>query len=459
MFIRKTMSEYRVSVVGTGFVGLVTAVCFADRGIKTICSTRNEKNAEMINQGKAPFFENGLDELLKKVIGTGNLFCTTSREEAVLKSESTLIIVGTPFNHRDKTINLDYMEQAAKDIGDALQKKDDYHLVVVRSTVVPGTSRNMVGKNLVAHSGKQLGKDIGLVMQPEFLAEGRSIEDTFWPDRIVIGEYDEKSGDVLQKLYEDFYGDHIGENCPILRMNIESAELVKYGNNSFLATKISFINELSRIAEIVPGVDIGKVAEGVGLDYRINHRFLGSGVGWGGSCFPKDLNAIVAFSRSHGFEAQIIQSVIDVNDRQALHALTLAEELIGDLNGKTIALLGLAFKPGTDDMRYAPSRRMAEVAVGKGAKIQGYDPKAKESATIAFEQDETEILLVESVEEVLKNADCAIVCAEWDEFKDLTPEFFIKNMKNPSLVDGRRIYDPEIFSEKLNYRIIGYNLG
>lgn len=452
------MPEYRVSVVGTGFVGLVTAVCFADRGIKTICSTRNEKNAEMINQGKAPFFENGLDELLKKVIDEGNLFCTTSREEAVLKSESSLIIVGTPFNHKDKSINLDYMKEAAIDIGDTLQKKDDYHLVVVRSTVVPGTSRNMVGKNLVDHSGKELGKNIGLVMQPEFLAEGRSIEDTFWPDRIIIGEYDERSGDVLQKLYEDFYGDHIGEKCPILRMNIESAELVKYGNNCFLATKISFINELSRIAEIVPGVDIAKVAEGVGLDYRINHRFLGSGVGWGGSCFPKDLNAIVAFSRSHGFEAQIIQSVIDVNDRQALHALTLAEELIGSLEGKTIALLGLAFKPGTDDMRYAPSRRMAEVAVKKGAKIQGYDPKSKESAIIAFEQDETEIKLVDSVDEVLNDADCAIVCAEWEEFCDLKPEFFIAKMKTPCVVDGRKIYDPIEFSKQLKYRTIGYNV-
>lgn len=452
------MSEYRVSIVGTGFVGLVTAACFADRGIKTICSTRNEKNAELINKGIPPFFENGLEELLKKVVAEGNLVCTTSREEAILKSDITLIIVGTPFNHIDKSINLDYMEQAAVDIGKALVKKDGYHLVVVRSTVVPGTSRNMVGKQLINHSGKELGKDIGLIMQPEFLAEGRSIEDTFWPDRVVIGEYDEKSGDLLQELYEEFYGDHIGENCPIIRMNIESAELVKYGNNCFLATKISFINELSRIAELVPGVDIGKVAHGVGLDYRINHRFLGSGVGWGGSCFPKDLNAIVAFSRSKGVEAQLIQSAIDVNDRQALHAVTLAEELLGDLDGKTIALLGLAFKPGTDDMRYAPSRRMAAEMVARGAKIKGYDPKAKESAKEAFEQDKTPIVFSDTAADVIKDSDCAIICAEWDEFKDLQPAFFKEKMRTAAVVDGRRIYDPVLFSKELKYRIIGFNL-
>lgn len=452
------MSEYRVSIVGTGFVGLVTAVCFADRGIKTICSTRNAKNAEMINKGIPPFFENGLEELLKKVVDQGNLVCTTSREEAILKSDMTLIIVGTPFNHIDKSINLDYMEQAAIDIGKTLVKKNSFHLVVVRSTVVPGTSRNMVGKQLKNHSGKELGKDIGLIMQPEFLAEGRSIEDTFWPDRVVIGEYDEKSGDLLQELYEEFYGDHIGEKCPIIRMNIESAELVKYGNNCFLATKISFINELSRIAELVPGVDIGKVAHGVGLDYRINHRFLGSGVGWGGSCFPKDLNAIVAFARSHGLDAQLIQSTIDVNDRQALHAVALAEELLGDLKGKTIALLGLAFKPGTDDMRYAPSRRIAADVVAKGAVVKGYDPKAKESAIEAFEQDKTVITFKESVIDVIKDSDCAIICAEWDEFKNLEPSFFKSHMRTPCVVDGRRIYDPILFSSELKFRIIGYNL-
>ncbi|NPD88784.1 MAG: UDP-glucose/GDP-mannose dehydrogenase family protein [Asgard group archaeon] len=452
------MSEYKISIVGTGFVGLVTAVCFADRGIKTICSTRNEKNAEMINKGIPPFFENGLEELLKKVVDEGNLVCTTNREEAILKSDMTLIIVGTPFNHIDKSINLDYMEQAAIDIGKALVKKNSYHLVVVRSTVVPGTSRNMVGKQLQNHSGKELGKEIGLIMQPEFLAEGRSIEDTFWPDRVVIGEYDKKSGDLLQELYEEFYGDHIGEKCPIIRMNVESAELVKYGNNCFLATKISFINELSRIAELVPGVDIGKVAYGVGLDYRINHRFLGSGVGWGGSCFPKDLNAIVAFARSQGLEAQLIQSVIDVNDRQANHAVTLAEELLGDLKGKTIALLGLAFKPGTDDMRYAPSRRITAEAVSKGAVVKGYDPKAKESAQEAFEQDKTVITITDSVVDAIKDSDCAIICAEWDEFKNLEPSFFKSHMRTPCVVDGRRIYDPILFSSELKFRIIGYKL-
>ncbi len=449
------MEKARISIIGTGFVGLVTAVCFADRGIKTICSTRNVKNAELINKGIAPFYEQGLSELLEKVVKAGNLVCTTSRDEAVMKSDISLIIVGTPFNHVDKSINLDYMRQAGEDIGKALVNKDDYHLVVVRSTVVPGTSRNMVGKALIENSGKQIGKNIGLCMQPEFLAEGRSIEDTFWPDRIIIGEYDEQSGTVLQELYEEFYGEHIGEKCPILRMNIESAELVKYGNNCFLAAKISFINELAKIAELVPGVDIGLVAKGVGLDYRINHRFLGSGLGWGGSCFPKDVNAIMAFARQRGLEPQILQGVVDVNDRAALHAISLAKEMIGSLEGKTLSLLGLAFKPGTDDMRYAPSRRIASEATKEGAIVKGYDPKAKESAEIAFKEDGTNITLVESVEDVLKDSDCAIICAEWDEFKSLQPEFFEKHMKKPCVVDGRRIYNPNEFDKKIDYRIIG----
>jgi UDPglucose 6-dehydrogenase len=453
------MAQYRVSIIGTGFVGLVTAVCFADRHIHTICSTGNVKNAELINKGIPPFYEQGLAELLKTVVDRGTLTCSTSREEAVINSDISLIIVGTPFNHRDCTINLDYMKQAAIDIGKALKKKKGYHLVVVRSTVVPGTSRNMVGEHLVRQSGKKLGKDIGLVMQPEFLAEGRSIKDTFWPDRIIIGEYDNQSGDVLQKLYEDFYGDHIGDKCPILRMNIESAELVKYGGNCFLATKISFINELARIAELVPGVNIGRVVEGIGFDYRINHRFLGSGVGWGGSCFPKDMNAIIAFAQSKNFEPSLLKASVQVNDNQALHALTLAEELLGDLKGKTISLLGLAFKAGTDDMRYAPSRRIAEAAVKKGASVRGYDPKAKESAGIAFKEDKTDVSLVDSIEEVLSGSDCAIICTEWDEFLHLRPRDFKAHMAHPNLVDGRRIYDPEIFSKELPYRIIGYRLA
>jgi UDPglucose 6-dehydrogenase len=453
------MAQYRVSIIGTGFVGLVTAVCLADRGINTICSTGNIKNAELINKGIPPFYEEGLAELLKRVVAAGTLICSTSREEAVTHSDISLIIVGTPFNERNCSINLDYMKQAAIDIGKALQKKKSYHLVVVRSTVVPGTSRNMVGKYLVEQSGKKLGKNIGLVMQPEFLAEGRSIMDTFRPDRIIIGEYDKQSGDTLQKLYEDFYGNHIGDKCPILRMNIESAELVKYGGNCFLATKISFINELARIAELVPGVNISRVVEGIGFDYRINHRFLGSGLGWGGSCFPKDMNGIIAFSQSKNFEPSLLKAAIKVNNNQALHAITLAEELLGNLKGKTISLLGLAFKPGTDDMRYAPSRRIAEAAIKKGARVCGYDPRAKESSIIAFKKDGLEVHVVDSVEEVLKDSDCAIICTEWEEFSHLGPRDFKTHMANPNVVDGRRVYDPETFSKELPYRIIGYRLA
>jgi UDPglucose 6-dehydrogenase len=447
------MYKHKVSILGTGFIGLCSAACFAQKQIGVLASTHNEKKAEMINNGVAPFYEEGLEEIMKDVKENNPdlLKCTLNQEKAVLETDISMITQGTPMRE-DKSIKLDYIESTAKEIGQALKNKDSYHLIVVRSTVVPGTTRNLVGRIITEISGKKPGKDFGLCMQPEFLAEGRSIEDTLHPDRIVMGEFDERSGNMLEEFYQYFYGDHL-ENCPILRMNLESAELVKYGNNCLLATKISYANEFANFAELVPNVDVVQVMKGVGLDYRINHRFLGAGVGFGGSCFPKDVNAIKAWAETKGYTPRLLDAVLNINDDQAIHTVDLTEELVGKLTDKRITLLGLAFKPGTDDMRQSPSIRIVkELKKRNVGEIIGYDPEAKETAREVFEDD---IKYANTIQEALKDSDCAILVTDWDEFKSLTPEIFKENLKSPNLVDGRRIFPFNEFSTKLNFRAIG----
>jgi len=447
------MYKYSVSILGTGFIGLCTAATLAQKDIKVLASTHNKKKAALINDGKAPFFEAGLQEMMDdiKKNSTELLQCLTDPVKAVLETDISMITQGTPMRE-DKSIDLSYIESTAREIGEALKKKNQYHLVVVRSTVVPGTTRNLVAKIITEVSSKTPGVDFGLCMQPEFLAEGRSIEDTLKPDRIVIGEFDEKSGAMLQEFYEYFYGDHL-KNCPILRMSLESAELVKYGNNCLLSTKISYANEFANFAELVPNVDITQVMKGVGFDYRINPRFLRAGVGFGGSCFHKDVNAIKAWSKSKGYTSRLLEAVLDINDDQAIHLVNIAEELVGDLKNKRITLLGLAFKPGTDDMREAASMRVVNELRKRGVKdIIGYDPKANETAKIELSD---KIKYADSIEQALKDSECTFLITEWNHFKVLTPEDFKKYMKTPNLVDGRRLYDYEKFNSALPFRVIG----
>jgi len=448
------MYKYSISILGTGFIGLCSAACFADKDIKVLASTHNAKKAQMINDGIAPFFEANLQEMMDNIKNTKPelLQCITDPIKAVLDTDISMITQGTPMRE-DKSIDLSYIESTAREIGEALKQKDRYHLVVVRSTVVPGTTRNLVNKTINNISGKEPGKDYGLCMQPEFLAEGRSIEDTLHPDRIVIGEFDEKSGMMLQEFYEYFYGKHL-KNCPILRMNLESAELVKYGNNCLLSTKISYANEFANFAELVPNVDIVQVMKGVGFDYRINPRFLGAGVGFGGSCFHKDVNAIKAWSKSKGYTSRLLEAVLGINDDQAIHIVDIAEELAGKLAGKKVTLLGLAFKPGTDDMREAASIRVVNELIKRNVtNIVGYDPKAHKTAE---EELGDKIKYADTIEEALKESECALVITDWDEFKKLKPEDFKKHMKTPNLVDGRRIYDYQEFNRALPFRAIGH---
>ena len=442
------MIKKSISIVGTGYVGLCTAVGFASKGYKVVASTHDPEKVELINKGIPPFFEYGLEEILRKVVKKGYLKCLLDREEAVLNTEITIISVSTP-SKPDGSINLRLIESSAQEIGEALNKKDAYHLVVVKSTVVPGTTENLVKPSVEKSSGKRCGVDFGLCMSPEFVREGSALYDTLHPDRVIIGEYDKKSGDILENLYQDFLSK---ETPPIIRTNLSTAELIKYANNAFLATKISFINTIANICEKIHGADVKVVAEGIGLDKRINPLFLNAGLGYGGSCFPKDVKAIIAFSKGLGYSPVLFNIVEDINNVQPYQAVKLAKKLIGNLEGKRVAVLGLAFKPNTDDMREAVSIKVINKLLEEGASVVAYDPKAIINARYVFGD---KIEYANSSIECLEDAECCIVVTEWEEFKQLEPEDFIKHMKSPSVIDGRRIYNPQKFSRRLKFAAIG----
>lgn len=442
------MKSQHISIVGTGYVGLCTAIGFASKGYKIITSTHNRERATSINRGVPPFYEPGLQETLFNVVKNGYLKCVLNREEAVLNTDITFITVGTP-SQSDGSIDLRHIKSSAIEIGKALNKKDTYHLVVVKSTVVPGTTENVVKPLLEKHSNKHCGSDFGLCMNPEFLRDGSALYDTLYPDRIVIGEYDKKSGDTLDALCKEFYEE---ETLPTIRTNLSTAELIKYANNAFLATKISFINTIANICEKISGADITTVAKSIGLDQRINPQFLRAGLGYGGSCFPKDVKALIAFSTQRGYIPTILEVVQEVNENQAKHTVEKAKEKLAELNGKRIAILGLSFKPNTDDMREARSIPIINQLLKEGANIIAYDPAAISTTKSLLKE---KIRYASSSIDCLKNADCCIIVTEWDEFKKLVPEDFTQNMKQPILIDGRRIYNPKKYSQKLKFTAIG----
>jgi UDPglucose 6-dehydrogenase len=445
--LRKTKSQ-QISIVGTGYVGLCTAAGFASKGYKILASTHNRQKAASINRGIPPFYEPGLQETLQNAVKRGRLECPLNREEAVVNTDITFVTVATPCQ-RDGSIDLRHVKSSVIEIGEALNKKGTYHLVVVKSTVVPGTTENVVKPLLEKHSKKQCGSDFGLCMNPEFLREGSALQDTLNPDRIVIGEYDKESGDTLNALYEDFHSD---KTPPIIRTNPSTAELTKYANNAFLATKISFINTVANQCEKIPRADVKTIAQALGLDRRINPRFLGAGLGYGGSCFPKDVKALIAFSNQLGYTPTMLQAVQAVNEDQTKHAVEIVKEKLTELKGKRIAILGLSFKPDTDDMREARSVPIMNQLLEEGADITAYDPAAIPNARSIFRG---KINYASSAIECLKGVDCCILVTEWDEFRKLTPEEFTKHMRQSILIDGRRIYNPKEFSRKLEFTAIG----
>jgi len=440
--------NYSISVVGMGYVGLSTAVTFAKKGYHVIASTHDSDKVAMINEGTAPFYEPELHEALKEVVKKKMLRVTLDTEEAILSTDITFITVGTP-SKPDGSIDLQYIENSVYEIGEALRKKETYHLIVVKSTVLPGTTEKIVKPIIEKRSGKNCGVEFGLCMNPEFLREGSALQDTLNPDRVVIGEYDKKSGDILESLYRDFYVEKVP---PIIRTNLATAELIKYASNAFLASKISFINFIANLCQKIPGADVKTVAEGMGLDKRIGPLFLNAGLGYGGSCFPKDVKALIAHSKSLGCDPSLLEAVEKINESQPYKAIELCKTFLGDLKDKKIAILGLAFKPNTDDMREARSIPIINQLLKEGAKITAYDPAAIENAKSIFKN---KIVYASSAIKCIKGADCCILVTEWEEFKKLKSEDFVENMKQPILIDGRRIYNPEEFSKKIKFAAIG----
>lgn len=443
------VQQPKISVIGVGYVGLCTAVGLASKGYPVIACDIDPDKIAKINHGVPPFYEPGLEAKLSECISRGTLKgVVNDAETAIDKSDFTYVAVGTP-SREDGGIDLKYIESAAISIGKALKNKTGYHITIIKSTVVPGTTINLVKPILERESGKVCGVDFGLCMNPEFLRQGSAFNDTLNADRVVVGSFDQKSGDRLEALYRDFY---LGQVPPIIRTGLSTAELIKYASNAMLATKISFINTIANICEKIPGADVEAVALAMGLDKRIGPLFLDAGLGYGGSCFPKDVKALIACADAWGYTPELLKSVEHVNTVQPLKAVEYCRELLGSLKGMKIAVLGLAFKPDTDDMREARVIPIVDALLSEGAAVTAYDPVAASTARAVFKDT---ITYAKSAKSCLKDADAAIVVTEWPEFKELTPEDYLGLLKQPVLIDGRRIYNPQPYSHKLKFKAIG----
>ncbi len=420
----------RISIIGMGFVGLVSAACFANKGFEVIASTHDPKKVELINEGKAPFYEKDLNPILREAVKKGNLKTIVGRKEAILNSDITFIAVGTP-SKEDGGIDLGFIKSSAKEIGEALKDKDR-HLVVVKSTVAPGTTEEIVKPIIEKYSGKKVGPDFGLCMSPEFLREGNAVYDTLNPDRIVIGESDKFAGETLEEFYREFYG----EKCsPILRMGLVAAEMVKYTSNALLSTKISFANEIGNICKEFD-IDAYEVMRAVGMDHRLSPHFLRAGVGFGGSCFPKDVKALIHKAKEIGYDPKILKAVMNVNEEQPKRMIKLLERKLPSLEGKKVAVLGLAFKNDTDDIRESRAIPIIKMLMDKNAIVSAYDPLANENMRPIF----PDVRYCHSAEEALINADACLVVTEWDEFKKLNHEFDV--MREKVVIDGRKVILP-----------------
>ncbi len=445
--LSKGNGKHNIAMIGAGYVGLVSGVGFAYHGNRVTIVDVLEDKVEKINKGASPFYEPGLDDLVNKLVNGNKLRATTDLDKAVHDAEFIFICVGTPMSD-DGAINLDYIRSSARSIGNALKGTKDYKVIVAKSTIVPSTTEKVIVPAVEKASGKIAGRDFGVCMNPEFLAEGDALKGALEPDRIVIGALDNKSGDALEGLYAPF-------KCPKLRVDLRAAEMIKYASNSFLATKISFSNEVANICEKY-GVDVYQVMDGVGLDFRINPRFLRAGVGFGGSCFPKDVSALAHAAEDAGVTPAILKAVLEINDRQPYRAVELVEGVLRSLKGKRIAILGLSFKPDTDDIRFTRALPIIEALTGKGAISVAYDPKGMPNFKALTKGKKLNIEYANSAREALDGADAAIIQNEWSEFKKLTAMDF-KRMRTPVVIDGRRILDG-ISLEKagVTYRGIGW---
>lgn len=433
----------KVSVIGAGYVGLVTGVCFAEKGQQVICVDVDQTKIAQICQGIPPIHEQGLPALLEKNINH-NLRATTDLCQAVMDTDITFITVGTPFD--GKEIDLAYMCQAARQIGIALKEKQIYHLVVVKSTVVPGTTDQVVRPLLEQASGKNAGVDFGVGMNPEFLTEGVAVRDFMSPDRIILGGIDQKSIDILGELYSVF------EGVPKIRTNNKTAEMIKYTSNALLATMISFANEIGNLSAVLGDIDVVDVMRAIHVNNYLSTElpdgtrftapitsFLEAGCGFGGSCLPKDVKALVSHGQRAGSSMLVLDAVIKTNEQQYRQVITLLKKHFPALRGIRIAILGLAFKPDTDDMRESPAIPIIKALLAEQAKIQAYDPVANREARKIFGD---QITLVNSIADVITDVDAVVLVTRWDEFLRV-PELLARVHPQPVFIDGRRMLDKQ----------------
>ena len=437
----------RLTIFGSGYVGLVTGACFAEAGNHVLCVDVDARKVEMLKRGESPIHEPGLEDLLKRNLAAGRLAFTTSAEEGVKHGLFQFIAVGTPPDE-DGSADLKYVLAVAESIGRHLS---EYRIVVNKSTVPVGTADKVKARIQATLKDRGEAIEFDVVSNPEFLKEGAALADFMKPDRVVVGTDNPRTAELLKALYDPFTRNH----DRMIVMDVRSSELTKYAANAMLATKISFMNELANLAELL-GADIEKVRRGIGSDPRIGYHFIYPGCGYGGSCFPKDVQALSRTARDHDYDAEILNAVESVNNRQKeLLFKKISRYFKGDLKGKTVALWGLSFKPNTDDMRAAPSRTLMEALWHAGAKVQGYDPVAMDEAQRIY-GERGDLLLAKSATEALAGADVLAIVTEWQEFRSPDFDDIKAKLKFPVIFDGRNLYDPAFVSQfGLKYLAIG----
>jgi len=448
----------RVCVIGTGYVGLVTGACLAHIGHDVICVDTNEEKVKLMKSGQSPIFEPGLSEIMHSAIETEKIHFTTDIAAGVAHGEILFIAVGTPPLPTGES-DTRYVEAVARGIGENLN--GGYKVIVNKSTVPIGSGdwvRMLVldgiaeqQKTLVPAGGVssderllQVAAEFDVVSNPEFLREGSAVHDTFNPDRIVLGGNSQRAVALMQQLYAPIVQRKFAEDqslppVPILATDLSSAEMIKYAANAFLATKISFINEVANICDRV-GADVTQVAKGIGLDSRIGNKFLQAGIGWGGSCFPKDVSALIHTADDYGYEAQLLKAAVSVNERQRLIALEKLQKVLKILKGKTVGLLGLTFKPDTDDLRDAPALILIEQLNRLGAKVKAYDPIISQTG---MRHGLSGVLVETDAERLADGCDALVLVTEWQQFSTLDYVKMAKLMAHPVIIDGRNFLDPE----------------
>jgi len=437
----------RLTIFGSGYVGLVTGACFAEVGNHVLCVDVDQRKVEMLKRGESPIYEPGLEEVLKKNLAAGRLSFTTSAEEGVKHGLFQFIAVGTPPDE-DGSADLKYVLAVAESIGKHLS---DYRIVVNKSTVPVGTADKVKAKILETLKARGASIEFDVVSNPEFLKEGAALTDFMKPDRVVVGTDNPRTAELLKALYDPFTRNH----DRMIVMDVRSSELTKYAANAMLATKISFMNELANLAERL-GADIEKVRRGIGSDPRIGYHFIYPGCGYGGSCFPKDVQALSRTAKDNGYEAEVLNAVEAVNYRQKEVLFNKINTYFkGDLKGKTIALWGLSFKPNTDDMREAPSRTLMEALWKAGAKVRAYDPIAVHETQRLY-GERRDLALVKTASEALNGADALAIVTEWQEFRSPDFDAIKATLKQPVIFDGRNLYDPGFVKQfGLKYLAIG----